>query len=146
MKSAEIRQAFLDYFARQGHAVVASSSLVPENDPTLLFTNAGMNQFKDVFLGRDKRDLRTFVADASKQGGQQMMGGTMMVLLGLPFAFKVGRRGSLYGIGVALLLVLVYWATLAVVNALGLETILPAPVAAWARMTRMPYRRGVSPA
>ncbi|HCQ34822.1 MAG TPA: alanine--tRNA ligase, partial [Alcanivorax sp.] len=56
MKSAEIRQAFLDYFARQGHAVVASSSLVPENDPTLLFTNAGMNQFKDVFLGRDKRD------------------------------------------------------------------------------------------
>ena len=56
MKSAEIRQAFLDYFARQDHAVVASSSLVPENDPTLLFTNAGMNQFKDVFLGRDKRD------------------------------------------------------------------------------------------
>ena len=56
MKSAEIRQAFLDYFARQGHAVVASSSLVPENDPTLLFTNAGMNQFKDVFLGRESRD------------------------------------------------------------------------------------------
>ncbi|MFP1683112.1 alanine--tRNA ligase [Alloalcanivorax sp. C16-1] len=56
MTSAEIRQAFLDYFARQGHAKVASSSLVPENDPTLLFTNAGMNQFKDVFLGREKRD------------------------------------------------------------------------------------------
>ncbi|ASK34526.1 alanine--tRNA ligase [Alcanivorax sp. N3-2A] len=56
MKSAEIRQAFLDYFAGQGHAVVATSSLVPENDPTLLFTNAGMNQFKDVFLGREKRD------------------------------------------------------------------------------------------
>ncbi|MBF0254933.1 MAG: alanine--tRNA ligase [Gammaproteobacteria bacterium] len=54
--SAEIRQAFLDYFAEQGHAVVASSSLVPGNDPTLLFTNAGMVQFKDVFLGRDKRD------------------------------------------------------------------------------------------
>ncbi len=56
MTSAEIRQAFLDYFASQGHTVVPTSSLVPENDPTLLFTNAGMNQFKDVFLGRDKRD------------------------------------------------------------------------------------------
>jgi LPS export ABC transporter permease LptG len=55
----------------------------------------------------------------------------VMVLLGLPFAFRVGRRGSLYGIGVALLLVLVYWATFAVFNALGLETVLPPPVAAW---------------
>ncbi|MCR4400821.1 MAG: alanine--tRNA ligase-related protein, partial [Syntrophomonadaceae bacterium] len=53
--SSEIRQLFLDYFARNGHAVVASSSLVPHNDPTLLFTNAGMNQFKDVFLGIEKR-------------------------------------------------------------------------------------------
>jgi len=56
MKSAEIRQAFLDYFARHGHEVVASSPLVPANDPTLLFTNAGMVQFKDVFLGQDKRN------------------------------------------------------------------------------------------
>ena len=55
MKSAELRQAFLDYFNEQGHEVVASSSLVPGNDPTLLFTNAGMVQFKDVFLGQDKR-------------------------------------------------------------------------------------------
>jgi alanyl-tRNA synthetase len=55
MSSTQIRQAFLDYFQSQGHAVVASSPLVPGNDPTLLFTNAGMVQFKDVFLGQDKR-------------------------------------------------------------------------------------------
>ena len=54
--TAEIRQTFLNFFQSKGHQIVASSSLVPNNDPTLLFTNAGMNQFKDVFLGQDKRD------------------------------------------------------------------------------------------
>ncbi|PJG82425.1 alanine--tRNA ligase [Caviibacterium pharyngocola] len=53
--TAEIRKSFLDFFHSKGHQIVDSSSLVPENDPTLLFTNAGMNQFKDVFLGMDKR-------------------------------------------------------------------------------------------
>ncbi|MFT3905967.1 MAG: alanine--tRNA ligase [Steroidobacteraceae bacterium] len=56
MSAADVRRAFLGYFAARGHAVVPSSSLVPGNDPTLLFTNAGMVQFKDVFLGKDKRD------------------------------------------------------------------------------------------
>src|SRR5262249_36023411 len=56
MTGSQIRQKFLDYFAARGHKVVRSSSLVPANDPTLLFANAGMNQFKDVFLGLEKRD------------------------------------------------------------------------------------------
>src|SRR5438477_1031450 len=54
----QIRRQFLDYFVKNGHREVASSSLVPAGDPTLLFTNAGMNQFKDVFLGRDPRDYK----------------------------------------------------------------------------------------
>src|ERR671920_1321301 len=56
MTGHEIRQKFLDFFADHGHRPVRSSSLVPQNDPTWLFTNAGMNQFKDVFLGVEKRD------------------------------------------------------------------------------------------
>src|SRR6476620_8222634 len=56
MRSREIRSSFLEYFKKHGHSVVSSSSLVPHDDPTLLFTNAGMNQFKDVFLGRETRD------------------------------------------------------------------------------------------
>src|SRR5260370_7868570 len=56
MTGSQVRQKFLDYFSERGHRVVRSSSLVPANDPTLLFTNAGMNQFKDGFTGQEKRD------------------------------------------------------------------------------------------
>ena len=55
MEAKRVRSRFLEYFAERGHAVVTSSSLVPQDDPTLLFTNAGMNQFKAVFLGLEKR-------------------------------------------------------------------------------------------
>src|ERR1700729_1148738 len=56
MTTSEIRASFLEFFRKNGHRVLPSSSLVPHNDPTLLFTNAGMVQFKDVFLGKEKRD------------------------------------------------------------------------------------------
>src|SRR4030095_6985278 len=58
MTSKEIRASFLKYFEKNGHRIVPSSSLVPHEDPTLLFTNAGMNQFKDTLLGKERRDYR----------------------------------------------------------------------------------------
>ncbi|HQD14781.1 MAG TPA: alanine--tRNA ligase-related protein, partial [Ottowia sp.] len=69
---ADIRQSFLDFFAAKGHAVVASSPLVPGNDPTLMFTNSGMVQFKDVFLGTDQRPYKraTSVQACLRAGGK----------------------------------------------------------------------------
>src|SRR3972149_11315732 len=64
MKSEELRKSFLKFFADRGHTVVSSSSLIPAEDPTLIFTNAGMNQFKGIFLGVEKRD---YVRAASVQ-------------------------------------------------------------------------------
>src|SRR5204863_6342557 len=58
MKAADVRRTFLNYFKKQGHEIVSSSSLVPQNDPTLLFTNAGMVQFKDVFTGAEARPYK----------------------------------------------------------------------------------------
>src|SRR5207237_2215944 len=70
MKSNEIRATFLEYFRSKGHAIVPSSSLVPANDPTLLFVNSGMVQFKDVFLGKEKRPYtRATTAQRSLRAG-----------------------------------------------------------------------------
>src|SRR5512132_2610261 len=70
MTSAEIRASFLEYFRSKGHSIVASSSLVPTNDPTLLFVNSGMVQFKDVFTGREKRSYtRATTAQRSLRAG-----------------------------------------------------------------------------
>src|SRR5579872_579875 len=65
MTSKEIRQSFLDFFKERGHKIVPSAPVIPQGDPTLLFTNAGMNQFKDVFLGHGKRDYKR-AADTQK--------------------------------------------------------------------------------
>src|ERR671938_681827 len=70
MKSSEIRTSFLEYFRSKGHTVVASSSLVPANDPSLLFVNSGMVQFKDVFLGKEKRPyVRATTSQRSVRAG-----------------------------------------------------------------------------
>src|SRR5881397_970672 len=70
MKSSEIRTSFLEYFRSKGHTIVPSSSLVPANDPTLLFVNSGMVQFKDVFLGKEKRSyVRATTSQRSVRAG-----------------------------------------------------------------------------
>ena len=72
MQVADIRSKFLQFFADKGHTIVASSPLVPQNDPTLMFTNSGMVQFKDVFLGQDKRPYKraTSVQVCLRAGGK----------------------------------------------------------------------------
>src|SRR4030043_461362 len=72
MKFLEIRKKFSDFFAQRGHEIVPSSSLIPAQDPTLLFANAGMNQFKDVFLGKETRPYKraTSIQKCMRAGGK----------------------------------------------------------------------------
>src|SRR3712207_9360032 len=90
MTGNEIRELFISYFERHGHKRVASSPLLPANDPTLLFANAGMNQFKDVFLGLERRDY------ARAASSQQCLraGGQHHVLDELG---QIARHHTLYG-------------------------------------------------
>ena len=80
---ADIRKTFLDFFVSKGHTIVESSSLVPGNDPTLMFTNSGMVQFKDVFLGTDKRPYvrATSVQACLRAGGKHNVGGFVILSL-----------------------------------------------------------------
>ena len=89
MTGHEIRQRFLDFFAERGHTVVRSSSLVPANDPTLLFTNAGMNQFKDVFTGNEKRAYTR--AASSQKCREKCRMSCAMTIFGLALLFWAAR-------------------------------------------------------
>lgn len=75
MTTDQIRTAYLKFFEDHGHTIVRSSSLVPYNDPTLLFTNAGMNQFKDIYLGKEKRSYvrATTAQKCVRAGGSRMI-------------------------------------------------------------------------
>lgn len=129
-------------FERQDRAVVAGVIEPPEHfeqrAQTLSRSDAVAEQMSAAELREEIGSLtrsgydptRLEVAYFGKYS--QALAPLVMVLLGLPFAFRIGKRGSLYGIGVAILLVIVYWATFAVFNALGLEGILPPGLAAWA--------------
>ncbi len=126
-RTAELRTDALDppdRFARREASLTATGNTLQEQ-----MSLADLTRQIDDLTGRGYDTTRLRVAYWGKLA--QPFAPLVMVLLGLPFGFRVGRRGSLYGIGVAILLVIVYWATFAVFNALGLETILPPVLAAW---------------